>query len=76
MSMDVYDWQRLYRETVEKFKAAFDELKETMDQVELACMVSSEDHLQELGSVLFDARERAEAEIDSIVRLGEVMILL
>lgn len=76
MKMDVHDWQRLYEETVEKFRAAFDELKDAVDRVTLACMVSDEEHLQELGSFLSDARDSAEMEIANVISLGEVMTML
>lgn len=76
MKMDIHDWQRLYAETVEKFEAVFEDLKTTLEGVELACEQSEDEAVRDLGEILQDARTSAELEVNQIRQLGEVMTIL
>lgn len=76
MKMDVYDWQRLYNETVERFNTIFDELKDAIERAESACESSSDENIREQAFLLSSARTSAEAELEDIRQLGEVMTML
>ena len=76
MKMDVYDWSRLYHETVEKYDATFEDLKTTITGVESICERSDDEQIRELAEILQDARRSAELELDQIRQLGEVMTML
>lgn len=76
MKMDVHDWQRLYHESMEKYNSVFEDLKTTLEGVELACEQSDDEAVRDLGEILSDARRSAEMEVDQIRQLGQVMTML
>ena len=74
--MDIYDWQRLYTESTERFTAVYQTLANVVLNSVFPLSTYDDDFVKEIGMELLTAKEEADFQIQQIHQLVETMTIL